>query len=342
MGLNNCGQLGNGTNTSSKIPVQVKGVEGVGSLTGVTAISGTNYHFCAVKDAGLFCWGQNGYAQLGNGTKISSNVPVAVTGMDSGVTSVSTGYSGSCAKKGEKLYCWGRGSSGAIGDGTNMERLTPVEVSNISSAVLYHGTGYDSNCATAGAEKKLYCWGYNSSGQLGDGTTINRSVPTPVLIPKLVNNYKKVSLGKNFACALTEAKEVECWGNNAYNKVSKDNLNSLIRASVKVGGIGVNVIGVVAGKDHACAITSSRNVMCWGRNAEGQLGDNSTTDRKDPVYVVDSEGDKISDISNISIGGNSNVAYSRKGKIYTWGMNQKGQLGTGETDDKITHAVRIM
>jgi alpha-tubulin suppressor-like RCC1 family protein len=238
---------------------------------------------CATTTAGIaFCWGANGYGQLGDGTRRDRYVPVAVSGLGSGVRAMSPGAAHSCALTvagGAK--CWGWNLYGQVGDGSNEGiRLTPVEVAGLSSGVAEVSAG-GSTCAltTAGAVK---CWGPNRYGQLGDGTKTDRR--TPVDVSGLSSGVRAISAGADHACALTLAGGVKCWGRNAYGAIG-DGTHQNRLTPVDVTGLTSGVTAVASGSDYSCALTDGGGVRCWGDNVIGELGDGTTTNRKTPVDV---------------------------------------------------------
>jgi alpha-tubulin suppressor-like RCC1 family protein len=135
---------------------------------------------------------------FGNGTTTNSNVPTPVT-MPSGVkfVSIAVGDSHVCALGDNgRGYCWGANSFGGIGDGTTTTRTTPVLVTLPSGVTSFKSitAGRNSTCAL-GNNDQAYCWGYNAAGQLGDGTTTNRSTPKIVTLPSGVTSWKSVIAG---------------------------------------------------------------------------------------------------------------------------------------------------
>jgi len=179
-GQNSYGQLGVGTTDDSLSPVTVKNANGA-DVTDVLAITTGKYHTCALLNSGaVWCWGYNSYGQLGDGTTHDRSSPVAVSGLSSGVVAISAGHEHTCALLNSgAVKCWGYNSDGQLGDRTTDDRSSPVAVYGLASGVLSVTAGRYHTCAvlTSGAVK---CWGYNSDGQLGDGTTDNRSSPVAV------------------------------------------------------------------------------------------------------------------------------------------------------------------
>ena len=179
-GWNLYGQLGDGSTLQSLTPVSVPSLS-----SGVTAIAAGERHTCALLSTGAVkCWGYNDNGQLGDGSAASvtpRTTPVDVSTLSSGVTAISTGSYHTCALLSTgAAKCWGKNTSGRLGDGSNTASLTPVSVSTLSTGVIAIAAGEAHTCAVlnTGAVK---CWGYNVSGQLGDGSTTQSFTPVGVL-----------------------------------------------------------------------------------------------------------------------------------------------------------------
>jgi len=176
-GLNDSGELGDGTTISRNIPVDV-----VGLTNGVSAIAVGQYQSCALTEAGAVkCWGWNYSGQLGNGTNVSSKLPVDVSGLASGVIAITAGMERACAlTTSGGVKCWGRNYHGALGNGSSGNSSVPVDVNGLTNGVIAIAAGGAHTCALTQVYT-LKCWGYNSFGQLGDGTFTDRFSPVDVL-----------------------------------------------------------------------------------------------------------------------------------------------------------------
>lgn len=175
-GYNGNGQLGDGTRIDSLTPVTVSGLG-----SGVVSVAMGMYHACALTSAGgVACWGGNGNGQLGDGTQTQRFAPVPVIGMGSGVATLAAGNSHSCVvTTAGAAMCWGYNGNGQLGDGTTTQRLTPVNVAELDSGVTGIGVGHIHTCAQQQAGG-LKCWGSNTAGQLGEGSTAQQLAPATV------------------------------------------------------------------------------------------------------------------------------------------------------------------
>ncbi len=262
------GQLGNGTTTSSAVPVDVSGLD-----RGIKAIATSGAHACAItSEGGIKCWGSNGSGELGDGTTTDSLVPVDVAGLASDVARVSTGFGHTCALMTDgRVKCWGYNNYGQLGNGTTTDSRVPVDVSSLASGVGAIAAGPEHTCAiTSGGGVR--CWGDNSSGQLGNGTTINSAVP--VNVSGLERGVTAIATNYWHTCAVTTEGGVRCWGSNRSGELG-DGTTTASLVPVDVSGLASGVSAIAAGQGHTCALTSGGAVKCWGDNWDGQLGNGS-------------------------------------------------------------------
>jgi len=309
-GYNEKGQLGDGTNAPKSTPVDVTGL-----TSGVSAISAGGGHTCALLNTGYVkCWGDNSYGQLGNGTIISSNTPVYVSGLTSGVSAISAGGNHTCALLNTGgVKCWGLNSSGQLGDGTTTQRNTPVDVSGLSSGVSAISAGGNHTCALLNTGG-IKCWG-----------------TTPVDVTGLSSGVSAISAGWAHTCALLNTGGIKCWGSNGAGQLG-DGTTTDRSTPVDVIDLTSGVSAISAGGFHTCALLNTGGVKCWGYNIRGQLGDGTTTQRTTPVDVTGLS----SGVSAISAGGFHTCALLNTGGVKCWGYNNYGQLGDGTGTNRLT------
>ena len=319
-GYNSNGQLGNNSTTQSLVPVAVSGL-----TSGVASITGGGNHTCALTTSGgVKCWGFNAYGQMGNNSTTDSKVPVAVSGLTSGVTQIAVGNYHTCAlttSGGAK--CWGFNAYGQMGNNSTTNSLVPVAVSGLTSGVASLAGGDNHTCAvtTAGGAK---CWGLNYYGQLGNNSTANSNVPVDV--SGLTSGVASLAGGNAHTCAVTTSGGVKCWGRNTAGQLGNNSTTQSL-VPVAVSGLTSGVASITGGGNHTCALTTSGGVKCWGFNAYGQMGNNSTTDSKVPVAV----SGLTSGVTQIAVGYLHTCAVTTAGGAKCWGNNGYGQMGNNST-----------
>ena len=313
-GYNAGGQLGDGDNTGPEgcgqfpIPCSTTPVN-VSGLTGVSKIASGWNHTCAITSTGgIKCWGPSGNGQLGDGTADERTAPVDVD-LPTGVTatSIAAGAENTCAitNMGE-LLCWGSNRFGQLGLGTDEGPEECEQTENACSTVpvavpLPVGVtpteiaiGLEFVCALT-STGGVMCWGYNSDGQLGDGTENDSSVPTAVDLP----GGAKATAISAFAfhvCVLTSTGGAECWGDNSSGQLGDGTTNDS-SVPVAVNGLRGEITAIATGEDQTCALTTIGGVECWGLNRNGTLGTGDLQSSKKPRSVKGLAGARTLSVS---------------------------------------------
>jgi len=226
------------------------------------------------------------------------------------------------------VKCWGDNADGQLGDGTKTNRITPVDVSGLNSGVVSIATGGRHTCAlTAGGGVK--CWGYNGSGQLGDGTTTNRW--TAVDVSGLGSGVAAIAIGFYHSCALMTGGGIKCWGYNADGQLGDGTKTNRI-TPVDISGLSSGVAAIATGFSHTCGLMKGGEIKCWGWNGYGQLGDGTTTNRYTPVNVSGLDNGVVA----ITTGFGHTCGLTTSDGVKCWGYNENGQLGDGTTANRYT------
>ncbi len=284
-------------------------------ITGVRALSiGHDGRVCVLSSAGTV------RCRIAGGSGLE-----AVPGISDAVE-LGIGDSFGCVRRlGGVVGCWGSNEHGRLGDGTSSTRTTPSLVGGSSpiNDVTALAIGSDFACAmrTAGT---VWCWGNNSRGQLGDGTTNNSWLPMQVRESSgtgFLSGVTHLVAGGQHVCALKPG-EVRCWGYNSGGQLGDGSTVNLPRPG-RVSGL-TDAIALSAGEEHTCALRSGGTVSCWGDNTEGALGDGTTVNRSLPVDVMG-----LADVTMVSAGARYACARLRDGGVRCWGRNNNGELGDG-------------
>jgi alpha-tubulin suppressor-like RCC1 family protein len=203
-GSNVAYQLGDGT-ASGRLTAVVANASQVAQLN-----AGALFTCARTLTGTVTCWGYSSTGRLGNGSPSQPTMPEEVPGV-SGVTDLSAGDNHACAVAAGVVRCWGYNEFGGLGDGSNVNRYSPVTVSSLS-AVSKVTAGRGFSCAVTTTVDSVQCWGANSLGTLGDGTTINSN--TPVRAGSL-SGVAQLEAGDDHVCALKTDSTLRCWGSNS-------------------------------------------------------------------------------------------------------------------------------
>jgi alpha-tubulin suppressor-like RCC1 family protein len=309
--------------------------------------AGGTHKLALAPDGAVWAWGNNYAGQLGNGNTTDSDTPVQVIGLPVGdpVQHISGGiYHSLAVTQSGKVYAWGGNLNGQLGNGTTSAAGQPG--STTAAPVLglpaddpvtqVAGGGWHSLALTA--SKKVYAWGDNEFGALGDGTKVERHTavlaksPQPALGSGVTIDY--IVAGEFYSLALTSAGQVLSWGrNHDWSELGDGTSNDRsVPGPVSETGPGamlVVAIGTSNASGHAIGASAPSSALAWGDNESGQVGNNNEpNDSNVPVPVQCLPGDPVV----IDTGGyNHTVALTRNGAVYAWGQGTYGQLGQGET-----------
>ena len=387
-GSNGNGQLGDGTGSGYRTaPVMVRTPDRKtypdlpADFTYQQVSAGGSHSLALGSDGNVYAWGYNSNGQLGNGTSSYSgqSVPVRVKTPDRKTypdlpadftyLQVSAGVDHSLALGSDgNAYAWGWNTYGQLGDGTTSDRNTPVRVKTPDrktypdlpedftylqvSAGTYHSLA-------VGSDGNVYAWGYNYSGQLGDGTGSEQHAPVRVKTPDRKTypdlpedfTYLQVSAGTNHSLAVGSDGNVYAWGYN-YNGQLGDGTNTDKNAPVRVRKpdrktypdlpADFTYLQVSAGGDHSLAVGSDGYAWAWGCNWYGNLGNNTASGTSDanpvPKRVRDpaSPGDASKGLqaAQVSAGYHDSLAVGSDGNAWAWGYNYYGQLGDNSRNSK--------
>jgi alpha-tubulin suppressor-like RCC1 family protein len=315
-GSNDFGQLGNGTTTNRLVPGQI-------NLTNTTAIAaGGGLHSLALQNNGtVWAWGYNACGQLGNDSFADSDVPVQVSGL-TGIIAISAGGYHSLALKDDgTLWAWGDNYNGQLGNGTNSDSCVPVQVIGLSGNIVDIVASSNNSMALMN-DGTVWTWGYNTFGELGNGTYNDSN--TPVQVIGLSNISAIAAVGwSNLAL---QNGTVWAWGWNANGQLG-DNSTNTVTMPVQVVNLS-GVTAIAAGFCHSLALKSDGSVWAWGYNQNGQLGNNSVMDSSVPVQVSG-----LSNVISLSGGSAHSMALAANETVWAWGYNSTGQLGDGTSND---------
>jgi alpha-tubulin suppressor-like RCC1 family protein len=296
-----------------------------GSVRSAPSTSAVVTHVVTAAGGALRAWGSGVDGQLGDGTFASRNAPAAVQGLTGDVVAVAGGWAHSVALKADgTVWAWGLNSNSQLGIGdTSIVRAgTPVQVADLSDVVSI-AVGSQHAIALK-ADGTVWVWGYNGAGQLGTGTHVNESRPRMLNLPAVA----AIAAGGSHSVALLIDRSVMTWGDNTFGQLGVGVDRAALPSSptpmtIDPSYLPQQITAVAAGGDHTLALNSTQ-VMAWGYNQQGQVGDGSFTNRLRPVLVP-----ALANETSVAIaaGGTHSLALLTDGTVRTWGANSWGQLG---------------
>jgi alpha-tubulin suppressor-like RCC1 family protein len=313
-GENKHGELGNGSQIDSILPVPVYGEHSFMSVS-----TGT-WSTCGVTTRGAaYCWGKNENGQLGNGSEIDSNVPTPISGGHT-FRSVSVGWYNACGvTTGGAAYCWGRNQYSQLGNGSKTNSNIPVAVAGkLKLTSVSAGVVHTCGITTTGS---AYCWGSNYKGQLGNGSNNDSTQPVPVSGGL---TFASISAGHWQTCGITTGGRAYCWGWNEHGQLG-DGSSADRNVPVAISG-NLAFKSVSAGSNYACGITTAGDLYCWGWNLPGGI------DSKVPELVTDELK-----FTTMSAGFMHYCGITTSNAIYCWGKSP----GNGANDARVNRPAHI-
>jgi alpha-tubulin suppressor-like RCC1 family protein len=315
----------------------------VGALS-VVDLSSWKATTCAVlSDGHVGCWGANADGEVGDGTTTDALTPRLVVGLTT-AKQISLGATHACARVTDgTVRCWGSNFSGELGDGTKTSSPSPVTVVGVAGATQVVAGGIYS-CALL-ADATVTCWGglgspgpkvltgftgvtaidgdYRALCGLKTDATVICTDETPA-----VTGVAELALGDASRCVRLADGTVSCWGENTEGELG-DGTKTTRAAPGPVPGLS-GVTDLASGQFHRCALrTGPTDVVCWGEDSYGELGDGMTTDVPSPTPLTSLPGGA----SRFALGDEHSCAISANGGVYCWGRNNFGQLGDSTTTD---------
>ena len=331
-GQGSSGQLGQGALTDRSSPVTTAG----GGYTWKTvSISTTG---AAIKNDGtLWTWGNNGSGQIGDGTTTQRTSPVTTAGGGTNWKQARSALDGNmmvAVKTDGTLWTWGIGNWGALGEGSAPGGAAPSGVRSSPGTTLGGGTNWKQgassgyHCSAVKTDGTLWSWGYNASGQLGDGTvTSSRS---PITTVGAITNWVSVDTGgiagPGFTAGITSDGRLWTWGDGTSGKLGTGSTANRSSPGTTAGG-GTTWKKAACGDDFMGAIKTDGTLWTWGVNTNGQLGNGNATNRSSPGTTAGGG----TNWKDIAIGRNLGIGLKTDGTLWAWGYNAYGNAGDGTT-----------
>jgi alpha-tubulin suppressor-like RCC1 family protein len=326
-GRNISGEVGDNTITQRLTPVSILG--GVKTFCHIAASLG-NHSLALTHTGRAWAWGDGANGRLGDNTIVSKRTPVSVLGAVKTFCKIAAGNAWSLAiDKNGRAWAWGNGGDGRLGRNSTVSSLTPVSVLGVVKTFCEIAAG---NATSAAIDKngRIWSWGFNNSGQLGNGANVQQL--TPVSLAGAVKTFCKISLSNGQTLALDKNGRAWGWGFNTTGLLG-DNSVTARNTPVSVAGAIKTFCQIAAGNQHALAIDKNNNTWAWGPNDQGQLGANLSALVRTPKSIVLGANKTF---CQVNIGGGFSIMIDRVGKIWSWGVNTSGFIGDNTTTARYT------
>ena len=317
-GGNSSGELGAVTDTLFLAPVAV------GDTLNLAGLEAGGLQACGLETGAAVCWGT---MEIGEGYWVRRNPERAAPGLT--FTRVSADYSTACGlEPSGAAWCWGSNWFGELGNGTAYQsHYPPVPVSGGHAFVdITVGDGFVCGLEGTGA---AYCWGDNSTGQLGQGVVGGAdSVPVAVVGG---HAFRSIAPGILHTCGVTTDSTAWCWGSNSDGQLGDSSTTSRSQPTLVRGGLKWIALVAAGYTYHAytCGITSTGAAYCWGNGSNGRLGTGSNASSTVPVPVAG--GLTFTQLASAGLSASFTCGVTTGGAAYCWGANRYGNLGRGDT-----------
>lgn len=353
-GLNEDGQLGDGTTTNKLKPVNITKQFNLEEGEIILQVSLGNLHSTALTSMGrIFTWGDNKYGQLGDGTITNQTNPVDITNqfeldIDETIEYISSGgYHVAILTSTGRILTWGDNAYGQLGDGTLTNKSNPVDITNqlnlsLDESIKYISSGgYHCNIITSTG--RMFTWGTTYQGSVDDDPILDYSLTSPTDITEQFNlateeTIELITSGSANSAAISSSGRTFIWGRQYYGHYESGGvINTTItnpkditdEFDLKDGEI---IQHISLEFTHAFVATSENRIFAWGNNENGQLGDGSLIDKYSPTDITKQfKLGKGESIEQVSLGENHSLVVTSKNRVLSWGWNFVGQLGDGTT-----------
>ena len=319
-GSNVDSRVGDGSLYDRTTPVKTGG-----DLRDVTFVSMAGPDVCAIAYGGLVCWGPH---SGGDGSVVgqgAADTPNRASVLTDAITQVSVGSASRCVLKVDgSVWCWGYGYDTSVGDGTRADSATPTAARSLTGGV----TGIQTTTGTlAIKDGKLWGWG----NIYGNGMPVAEPAPMVSADGAALDGIFAVGGAADWSCALGNDSRVWCWGISSPNGLT----SAQAPTEIDAGDTATPLFEIALGAGTICRLDGAGVVQCEGRNDHGQLGDGTTADRFTMAPVLGLPGRAI----HVAAGEAHACALLEDRRLWCWGANGAGQLGVGDTDDRLQPAL---
>lgn len=358
-GENGNSQLGDTGTTDTTTPgaVTVSAITTAGNSAAFKEVAtGTGFTCALAVDGIVHCFGVNTNGRLGADLATTStlsspsgsglarpadNLPYRYVDIDAATDHA-------CAvTTGGKVHCWGSGAGGRLGNGASADAARPVPLDDASltgdTGFLEIGKGGTNHGCGISTERRAYCWGANTSGQLGNGSSSGAAhLPFPVDLSNLGStnrSFLSVTAGEAHSCGVSGSGDAFCWGSNTSGRLGTGNADTTAiavrpeavhtgNATLFTAAYSKKFVHVGTGTTHACGLAADANIYCWGSNAQGQLGTSSVATASTEPVRVDWSG-AVGTPIQLTVGAHHSCALTDRGTAYCWGEDANDKLGDG-------------